>query len=228
MIKKILITIILIILVAIGIFLYATRPAAAPSQSVDSATIPNSSAVSSTATTSRIYRISQSESLVEFRIGEILNSNPKTVIGTTTEVAGVITISRNSVMFGPLAVNARTFKTDSEKRDGAIARFILKSEEDGNEFMTFTPKMVTGVPATIATTTTLNLIVSGDLTIAGMTKPATFAVVMKVADDALTGTATLKLKRADFGLKIPEVKSVAGVDEEFTVTATIKATRVSN
>ncbi|MBP6858352.1 MAG: YceI family protein [Candidatus Pacebacteria bacterium] len=220
------IALIVVIVLAGGAFLYATRPAAAPSQDINSAT-NSDTAVTATAS-STTYRISQASSTIEFTIGEILNDKPKTVVGITDQVAGDIMISGNTVSFGTLAVNARTFKTDSEKRDGAIARFILKSEDAGNEFMTLKPDHDVHIEFSLPSDLPLVSSITGNLTIGGVTKSVMFETRMKIGKDIITGTATTKLKRADFNLKIPEVKSVASVDEEFTVTATITANKITN
>ena len=211
--KKILLVIILLAVAGYVAYNYAFRAPSAPSQEVESTLDTTFLNVPGRTT----YRISK-DSKVEFRINEVLNDKSLTAVGTTSEIAGDIFISGDTVTIGTLAINARTFKTDSEKRDGAIARFILKSEEPINEFMYFKPTSVMGTPSTFT--------VTGDLTISGVTKPATFDVTTSLAGDVLSGIAVTKLKRNDFNITIPEVKSVASVDDEFTVTANIVAPKV--
>lgn len=225
MIKKIILSIVILAAIGIGIFLYATRPTSQPSRDVGEVVegLPLSN---DTGRTEAVYRISREKSRVEFRINEILNDKPATAIGVTRDVAGDIAVSGDGITFGSIAVSARTWKTDNERRDAAIARFILKSEDPVNEFMRFEPKNLTGVPAAITPGSELHLTLSGDLTISGVTKPATFDIIMRVGDAALSGTATLNLKRSDFGLTIPQVQFVASVDDEFVVIAEIVADRI--
>lgn len=202
------ITIIAVVII-IGIvgFLYATRPASSPSQSTESVVETSTSTQPGT-----VYKINPSQSLVEFRIGEILNDKPFTAVGTTSNIAGNLTVSNNIVTVGKIAINAKTFKTDSEKRDGAIARFIIKAEDPANEFIVFEPKsMGAGT-------------INGDLTFAGVKKAVTFTVLtFDSGTSTLSGTATTKLKRSDFNLTIPSVPFVASVDEEFVVNVKVVA-----
>ena len=211
--------IVIIIIVALGFF-YATRAPSVPT--VDVNTVTGTSTISNELIT---YRIAQASSTVEFRIGEILNDEPNQAIGVTNQVAGDIYISTSSINIGTIAVNARTFKTDSERRDGAIARFILKSENPAYEFIYFRPTTVTGAPSSISPGSEFNLTATGDLTVAGVTKPATFNIVMTINENSISGTATLPMKRSDYNLAIPSVRSVASVDENFVVVANIVAER---
>ena len=212
--KNIIYGILGIIIVGVAGFLYATRPASSPSQNIQSVSDTlNNDNVSGTS----LYRILQEGSKVEFSIGEILNGTPFTAVGTTNQVAGDITISGNpaKIEVGMIKINARTFKTDDPSRDGAIARFILKSEDPANEFIEFKPTSVNG--------TIPDFTVSGDLTISGVTKPATFSVSARIEGGKMIGTAETKIKRSDYNLVIPNIPFVASVDDEFTVTADIVA-----
>lgn len=212
---------IVVILILVGIFFYVFRAPSAPSQTL---TAP---AVSSSTPTGTLYRIATSTSSASFTINEILHGSPFTPVGTTHDLAGDIVVSSSSVSFGPIVIDARTFQTDSKTRDGAIDRMILKAEDPANEVITFTPTSVSGAPAAITTGSALNLTVAGDLTISGVTKPETFNIAMNVGADALTGTASTTLSRADFNLVIPDFSFLAGVDDKFVVSANIHADKVA-
>ena len=203
-----------IAIVGVAGFLYATRPISSPVQDVQLvADTLNNDKTSGTS----LYRISQENSKAEFKIGEILNGTPFMAIGATNQVAGDIIVSENPVKIeiGVIKINAKSFKTDDSRRDGAIARFILKSEDPGNEFIEFKPTNING--------TIPDFTVSGNLTISGVTKPATFSVSAKIEGEKMTGMAEAKIKRSDYNLVIPNIPFVASVDDEFTVTADIVA-----
>ena len=209
--KKTIITIIVILIILLAVFIYYTRTPSAPTQSVESTVnyeSPNKAIDK--------YTISKG-SVVEFRIGEILRDKPFTAVGTTSEIAGEINVSNDAISMSTLAINAKTFKTDDSRRDGAITRLILKSEKPENEFMYFKPTSITG---------TSTKTISGDLTISGITKPATFTAIINITDSAITGTATTTLKRSDFNLVIPNIPFVASVDDTFTVTTKIVANKI--
>ena len=97
----------------------------------------------------KAYSISQEKSKAEFRIDEVLRGEEVTVIGVTDAILGEIYFDLSApakLSLTPIRINARTLKTDSQNRNTAIARFILKSESDANEFIVFTPRQYVGLP----------------------------------------------------------------------------------
>src|SRR5690349_10550366 len=64
-----------------------------------------------------VLQIDQANTTANFVIDEVLNDAPKTVIGTTDQVAGEIAIDPQDptkTQIGTIQVNARTLTTDSE------------------------------------------------------------------------------------------------------------------
>ncbi|MEK9200377.1 MAG: YceI family protein [Patescibacteria group bacterium] len=220
--KKAIITLIVIIIIGYTAFTYFTRKPSAPS--TDISTVPEQLQAT---TTEKLYRISSDTSIVSFKIDEILNNKASTAIGTTSQIAGDIKFGKDSVTMGTIAINAKTFKTGSEKRDGAITRAILKSEDPANEFIYFKPAPISGLPSLNEASSTLAFTVMGDLTISGVTKQIPFAINLKIEGSILSGIATAKIKRSDFKLVIPSVPLVASVDDEFTVSANISAQEIT-
>lgn len=222
-------------------FMYFTRKAPAPSQdaqafldanqmaaneivetvtNTQTPTLNTTPSASNKTSTRTHYKISSASSKVEFKIDEILRDKPFTAIGTTSDIAGDIFVnSDDTITLSTISINARTFKTDSSNRDGAIARFILKSDDPKNEFITFVPKTITGKLPTVS--------VTGDLTISGKTMPVAFDIIAKVSGNDLSGTANASIKRSDFNLTIPSVKFVASVDDQFTISASIVAKKAT-
>lgn len=162
-----------------------------------------------------VAQIVPEESEVRFIIDEVLNNAPKTVVGTTNQVAGEIAVDPNDPTksrIGTIQVNARTFVTDSEFRNRAIQNRILNTGE--YEFITFTPTRLEGLPAQGAPGQSYTFKAIGDLTIRDTTKEVTFDVTATPAsNERLEGTATSTIRYADFGLVIPQVRQVASVDE---------------
>ena len=222
--KKI-IWLVVIIAILVGIYFYAFRPVSAPSESINAASTP----LSTTTASSTVYHISQTGSTVSFKISEVLSGAPFTPVGTTNQIAGDIAVAPTasgvpSLTIGTLTIDARTFHTDSSERDGAIGRFILKSNVAANEFITFAPSS-TSVPiensdGTWSATST------GDLMISGVTKPETFVLDFSIANGTLTGTARTTLSRSDFNLVIPNIPFVADVSNTFSISASITAAPV--
>lgn len=241
---KTIIAIIVLAILGIGAYTYATRPVAAPSENLASeqatttavdtdggaaASSDGLSSASSTATSTSqasvaTYKIA-SGTKAEFNIQEELRGSPFLVVGTTADVAGSVQVDAakpEDSVIGTIKINARTFKTDSSNRDGAIGRFILKSEDAKNEFVTFSAKSISDVPADaaakIAAGEQVSFKITGDLTITGITKTAVFDAKFAMAKDGkITGTAEAKIKRSDFKLVIPNIPFVANVPDEFLI-----------
>lgn len=217
--KKVLIISIVLAIAGFAVFTYATRDLAAPSAPVKTDDIKPAAAEGVS-----VYTISNTGSRAQYELDETLKGNPKHVVGTTAAVTGQIQVEAGVVTIGDIAVNARTFKTDAEKRDNAVGRYILKSEEPANEFITFRNITVSSSSGLMEIGKTVMADATGDLTIAGVTKPTTFRVEGALKEGGfLEGTATATVKRSDFDLKIPEIESVANVSDEVLLTITIRA-----
>jgi len=162
-----------------------------------------------------VFQIQPAETEARFVIGEILGGEPNTVIGVNNQVQGQITLDWSgpaASRIGTLEIAADGFVTDSSLRNRAINQFILNSS--AFPLITFAPTSISGLPNAAAVGQTVQLEISGDLTIREITQPVTFtADVRLAAEDRLEGTATATIQRADFELTIPQVPRVAGVDE---------------
>ena len=223
--QRIITLVVIVAVVLIAGFFYFTRPVSAPTQAVDSVVeklVPNTE-TNTSATSEKVYRISQAKSEVQFIIGEVLNGAPFTAVGNTNEVAGDISISGNQITLGGLAVNAKTFKTDSSRREGAIVRFILRSDQPVNEFITFKPTQPITLGTPLVDGKEVWVTVSGNLTVSGVTKPAIFAGKIKIEGDNLIVKGYSTVKRSDFGLKIPELSFIASVDDEVLIYVSVVA-----
>lgn len=188
----------------------------------------------SPSTTSRAsgnaYVIDPERSTASFEIDEVLRGDPTTVVGSTDDVAGQVVVSPDDLrasQFSEIVVNARTFETDSNRRNRAIrGPVILDSASDEHELITFTPTSIEGADGVGATPgETYELTVTGDLTIKGTTNPVTFDVTVDMVDETtIEGTATTEVMRTDYEIGIPSVSFVADVSDEVTLTLEFIAT----
>ena len=159
------------------------------------------------------------ESEARFSIDELLFGQPKTVIGTTNALSGELTVDAANPaasVIGPIQIEAGTFVTDNDRRNGAIRRFILQTNQ--YQFVTFTPTELIGLPDAVAVGDEVEFEILGDLTVRDITSPVLFIVTMQVVSETeLRGSAATIVARDDFELTIPQVPSVANVGEEFIV-----------
>lgn len=176
-------------------------------------------AEASASTTPQTFVIVGEESEARFIIDELLFGAPKTVIGTTSELSGELTVhaaNPSASEIGPIQVDANTFITDNNRRNGAIQRFILQTSR--YKFITFTPTAISGMPDAVSIGDELSFDVSGDLTIRDITNPVSFTVTLQVVSESeLQGVATTVIAREAYALTIPQVPSVANVSEEVIV-----------
>jgi polyisoprenoid-binding protein YceI len=164
----------------------------------------------------RVYTISQAESQVRFELDEDLRGERKTVVGVTDQVAGEIALDLtdlNTARVGVIQINARTLITDNNLRNRAIQNEILDTGQ--YEFITFSPRSVIGLPASVEIGEEVTFSIEGDLTIRNISHPVTFTVVARaVSSDQIVGTASAVINRKEFDLSIPSVPNVANVEEE--------------
>lgn len=221
---------VLAVVLAGGVYLYITRDLQGPTADVQDTTEQLESSGESESEV--VYRISQDDSQAQFVIDEVLNGADKTVVGTTSEVAGDILLDANnpaSAEIGEIRINARTFATDDSRRNNAIARLILRAEDAANEFIVFQPTAVTGLPESIPAGEPVAFQVTGNLTIAGETREVTFDVTAALESEArLTGTAETTVAYADFGVSIPSVPFVASVEDTVVLRLDFAADAVTD
>ena len=165
------------------------------------------------------YVIDSTRSTAYFEIGEELRGSPVVVRGSTDQVAGRVELDLadlSTARLSQVVINARTFKTDEERRDRAIrGPIILNSASDEHELITFDVTSIDGLEGAAAPGDTVTLTVVGDLTIRGAVNTATFDVEATLADDgAVSGTAVATVLRSDFGIGVPSVPGVANVSDE--------------
>jgi polyisoprenoid-binding protein YceI len=163
-----------------------------------------------------IFEIVQADSEARFIIDEVLNGAPKTVVGTTDQVAGEIAIDQDdpaNSKIGTILVNARTLSTDNDFRNRAIKNRILST--DDYEFVNFEPTEIAGMPASVSIGESFSFQIVGDLTVRDVTNQVTFdATVTPVSETELEGLASATILYADFNLTIPNAPAVASVEDE--------------
>lgn len=173
-----------------------------------------------------IFQIVPEQSQASFSIYEDLAGQPNTVVGTTSDVSGQLAINTGDLsqtQVGVIQINARTFVTDSDRRNNAIRNFILNTNQ--YELITFTPTSLTGLSGSAQVGQPVTFQVVGDLTIRNITQSVTFDVTVTGDSEAqITGKASTIIKRSDYQLSIPNVPNVANVGEELTLEFNFVAT----
>lgn len=213
---KMILSVVLLAAIAVATVVGYTvfRPPAQASAPIEAAPVAAGAAASPAA--AAVYEIDPNASTATFVVDEVLRGSPKTVVGTTSQVAGQIAANLDDLdqaRVGEIRINARTISTDESGRNRMIQNAILQTDQ--HEYITFTPKQMIGLPdsATVGQPFTFQMV--GDLTIRGMPKETTFNVQVTPTDDnRLEGTASTTIRYADWGVSIPQVPAVAGVADQ--------------
>ena len=165
-----------------------------------------------------LFRIVPEQSEVHFRIYEILLGDPKTVVGTTSEIAGEMLVDFDNPInsqVGLIRINVRTLSTDNAFRNRALRGHILEADQDEFEFAEFTPTQLLQLPPNITTGESVSFQIKGNLSIHGVTREVVFhATIVVVAQDQIEGTAQTTVMYQDFDITILETPGVANVSDE--------------
>jgi polyisoprenoid-binding protein YceI len=164
------------------------------------------------------FQITPGAAEARFLIDEVLMGQDKTVVGVTQQVSGDLTVdpaNPAAAQIGEIRIDARDLTTDDDRRTNQLRRNILRSGQDQYQYITFRPTSLSGMPAAVAVGETFTFQVTGDLTIIDTTLPVTFDMtVTPVAENTLQGSGAATVRYADFGISIPSVPFVAGVQDD--------------
>lgn len=235
---------VVVVLVAAGVFIWVLLFAGGSGEPSTDLTIPPLPGEGSSTTTGSVaedgstttfgssgplvFVIDPDQSSAVFELDEDLRGSPNRVVGTTNQVAGQVQVDPaelSGAVFSRIVVNARTFETDSPRRDQAIrGPIILDSGSDEHELITFDVVSTSGLTGAALVGDRTEFTITGSLTIRGVTNLVTFEVVVTFRDDAtISGSARAVVLRSDFGIGIPSVPGVANVSDEVALILTFLA-----
>lgn len=167
--------------------------------------------------TRTLFSITADESEARFIIDETLLNNPKTVVGSTHEVAGDLLVDLQNpanTQLGTIRINVKTLKTDNEFRNRALRGQILQVDQPEYEFAVFTPSALLNLPDQVIVGTPVDFQIKGDLTLHGVTREVTFDTTLTlISDRQLSGMAQATVMHSDFGITIPSAPGVANVSD---------------
>lgn len=175
------------------------------------------------------YVIDSAQSTAKFVVQETLRGIAGvTTVGQTNAITGDLYISASGLAANPpstFKVDMTKLATDSSMRDNFIRQNTLQT----NRFPTadFTLTSVTGFPSSYTENTEVQLTLSGNLTIHGVTKPVTWAVKARQAGTVLTATADTDVKMTDFGMTPPDV-GIAKSEDAVHIQVVLVSNRVAS
>jgi polyisoprenoid-binding protein YceI len=139
---------------------------------------------------------------------------PNDAIGVTRAISGGIALTadgRIDPANSRIVVDLTTLTSDKENRDTWIKSHTLKTDSFPNAV--FVPRQFSGA-GTLPLTGTIAVKLVGDLTVHGVTRPATWDVTLTAHGDEYTGSASTHIKFEDFGMDQPRLMIVISVVDD--------------
>lgn len=133
-------------------------------------------------------------------------------VGETTQVSGTLVLDAGGQVVADSSRFSATvagLTSDEKRRDRYVRNRILVT--DSFPTTTFQATAVRGLPASLPTSGTVTFDLVGNLTVKGVTRPATWQVTATVQGDQLTARAVTRFTFADFRLLQPKVSILLGV-----------------
>jgi polyisoprenoid-binding protein YceI len=136
---------------------------------------------------------------------------PNDAIGKSASVSGAIGFDANGRVVpeaSRLVIDASTFVSDRDRRDGYVRGRLLTAEQYPT--IVFVPTEARGltIPADSGTSS-FDLL--GNLTVRGVTRPTAWHATARFQGGRVSGTASTRFTFADFQMEKPRVRSVLSV-----------------
>jgi polyisoprenoid-binding protein YceI len=204
----------------------ACAPASAPATSAPSPTASPSAASAAPSPTATavpvpaggVRFVAKETSVATVRVEEHLAVNlvNTDAVLTSEGVTGVLTLGADG-SFAPdsrIVVDMSRLHSDQALRDRWIQLFGIETNKFKESF--FVPERATGLPTPLPQNGSWTFSLDGSLTVRGVVKPVSWRVTAKRDGRDLTGTATLTVRWADFGVEKPQaaVFQVVSVSDE--------------
>ena len=144
-----------------------------------------------------------------YRVDEVLNGADVTVAGTTDEVDGTVVVDGGDLTRAEVTVDVGSIATDSERRDAYFRDNVM--DVTGNPTATFVVAGPVDLPELTGTPVTVP--VTGELTLAGTTRPVEVALSAVRTADGVDVSGAIPVTFADFGIEAPNLGFVSVEDQ---------------
>ena len=158
--------------------------------------------------------LAQSGNAARYRVREQLMGHdfPNDAVGETKSLTGAIAFDANGKVIrdeSKFTLDAGTFVSDQNRRDGYVRGRLLES--DDYPTITFVPSEVRGVKLPLPKSGSAQIQMLGDLTVHGVTRPATWNGTVEFNNTGLTGTASTAFTFQEIQLDQPRVPVLLSV-----------------
>ena len=150
------------------------------------------------------------DSVVGYRVKEILFGQDTEGVGRTSAVTGSLVIANNEVTSAEFSVDMTSLKSDSSRRDRQVNDRILDTANYPtatfalNELIALTPEALAGSDLTVNTT--------GTLTLRGVTNSVPVTLVARLVDNVIEVNGTIKIVFAEWQIPDPSISAIVVED----------------
>ena len=150
------------------------------------------------------------DSVVGYRVKEILFGQDTEGVGRTSAVTGSLVIANNEVTSAEFSVDMTTIKSDSSRRDRQVNNRILDTATFPtatfalNDPIALTPEALAGSDFTVNTT--------GTLTLRGVTKTVPVALTARIVDNVIEVNGNIEIVFAEWQIPDPSVSAIVVED----------------
>jgi polyisoprenoid-binding protein YceI len=154
--------------------------------------------------------VATSESVVGYRVKEILFGQSTEGVGRTNAVTGSLVIADSTVNSATFSVDMGTLTSDSDRRDRQVSGRIL----DVASFPTATFELTEPIVLTPAALDGAELSVTsaGTLTLRGVTKQVSIPLVAKLVDGKVSVNGSLEIVFAEWSIPDPSISAIVVED----------------
>jgi polyisoprenoid-binding protein YceI len=208
----------IVVAVAPFVVIAATPPTVAP-------TLPLTAGVGQRYEATRVDFVAGG-SEARYHAQEVLSGRgANEAIGRTGDVTGLIQLGADGNVLtdqSRITVDLRTLQSDSGMRDNYIKRSTLQVEQ----FPTaeFVVTGAPGLPIPLPTNGSATFELTGDLTVHGVTRPASWQASANFTDREVICTATTTVLMSDFGMTPPRVGAVVSIEDAVRLELDVRAT----
>jgi polyisoprenoid-binding protein YceI len=217
---------VLVLLLGGGYLLVSTRNADAPGPaSLDAAPDPTTATTATgaaspeaTGTPDGSWRVrDDGKSFVGYRVRERLASLPSAseAVGRSTQVTGTMQVDGDQVRAARVEADLRELTSDEGRRDNAIRRFGLESDQFPNAVFELTePVTLDRAPADGGQVSGQG---KGRLTVHGVTREVTADLQGRWDGSTILVAGRMPVRMSDFQIQPPRIGPVVSIEDDLTV-----------
>ena len=151
---------------------------------------------------------------------------PSEAVGSTSSVSGSLVLAADGSIVADqsnISVDLSKLQSDESRRDNFIKSSTLQTSRF--PMATFVPREAQGLPSPLPTSGQATFQLVGDLTVHGVTRPATWQVTAQFGDGTVSGNATTSVNISDFGMSPPKAGPVLSIEDGLTLELAFTAAR---